>query len=75
MMRRHKMITYEYECSQCGRFDYKQSIKDDALKTCPHCGDECMRGIPRHPLALGPGPAGGARWKGYPHLKEVGLLD
>jgi putative FmdB family regulatory protein len=30
------MPTYEYICEKCGhQFDFFQSIKDDALKTCP----------------------------------------
>jgi putative FmdB family regulatory protein len=30
------MPTYEYICDKCGhQFDFSQSIKDDALKTCP----------------------------------------
>ncbi|MEO8205773.1 MAG: FmdB family zinc ribbon protein [Chthoniobacterales bacterium] len=30
------MPTYEYECAKCGKnFDFFQSMKDDALKTCP----------------------------------------
>jgi len=34
------MPTYEYECSKCKKtFEIFQSMKDDALKTCPktHC--------------------------------------
>ena len=38
------MPTYEYECKSCGhRFDYFQSIKDEALKICPECGRELRR--------------------------------
>jgi len=30
------MPTYEYECAKCGKsFELVQSMKDDALKTCP----------------------------------------
>lgn len=33
------MPTYEYECSGCGaNFDVFQSMKDDPLRDCPHCG-------------------------------------
>jgi len=35
------MPTYEYVCEKCGQqFDFYQSIKDEALKTCPKekCG-------------------------------------
>ncbi|MGH8047301.1 MAG: FmdB family zinc ribbon protein [Chthoniobacterales bacterium] len=34
------MPTYDYECQKCGKtFEFFQSMKDDALKTCPktHC--------------------------------------
>lgn len=37
------MPTYEYVCEKCGhQFDLFQSIKDDALKTCPKekCGQK-----------------------------------
>lgn len=30
------MPIYTYKCSKCGKvFEYKQSIKDDSLSTCP----------------------------------------
>ena len=30
------MPTYDYQCSTCGkRFEWMQSMKDDALTTCP----------------------------------------
>ena len=36
------MPTYEYHCEKCDRnFDIAQSMKDDALKTCPK--DLCQR--------------------------------
>jgi putative FmdB family regulatory protein len=32
------MPTYSYRCSNCGHeFDIEQKIKDEPLKTCPHC--------------------------------------
>jgi len=31
------MPTYDYECAKCGTFELFQSMKDDALKVCPHC--------------------------------------
>jgi putative FmdB family regulatory protein len=32
------MPTYDYACAKCGhRFEQVQSMKDDALKTCPKC--------------------------------------
>ena len=42
------MPTYEYKCEKCGVFDYKQSMKDDALATCPTCGTEVKRLISRN---------------------------
>lgn len=51
------MPTYEYEhqkyedesdrCVLGWRFDIKQSINDDALKTCPECGKPVQRLMPR----------------------------
>lgn len=33
------MPTYEYRCEECGRtLEVVQSIHDDALTTCEHCG-------------------------------------
>ncbi|GHV32430.1 hypothetical protein AGMMS4952_22780 [Spirochaetia bacterium] len=40
------MPTYEYECKSCGHsFDAFQSMKDDPLKVCPHCGKDVRRVI------------------------------
>jgi putative FmdB family regulatory protein len=37
------MPTYEYQCTSCQhRFEAKQSIKDDALKTCPACQEHAL---------------------------------
>ena len=43
------MPTYEYRCSACQhQFEIVQSIKDDALTTCPECGGELRKvfGLP-----------------------------
>jgi len=38
------MPRYEYECKVCGaRFERRQSITDDPVKTCPECGGEVRR--------------------------------
>jgi len=38
------MPLYEYECKACGmRFERRQSITDDPVKTCPECGGEVYR--------------------------------
>ena len=37
------MPTYEYSCSECGRFEAFQKITDDPLKACPTCGKEVRR--------------------------------
>ncbi len=37
------MPTYEYKCEKCGDFELWQSIKDDALKSCPKCGSKVER--------------------------------
>lgn len=37
------MPTYEYRCKKCGDFEYTQSIKDQALKTCPDCGNDVQK--------------------------------
>ncbi|MCD6521916.1 zinc ribbon domain-containing protein [Candidatus Calescamantes bacterium] len=38
------MPTYEYQCKNCGyRFEKFQSIKEEAIKTCPKCGGEVQR--------------------------------
>jgi len=60
------MIRYEYECRNCGRFEYAQSIKDEALTKCPHCGAECKRVISKEMPTVW--------WIGWPFLKEDGLL-
>src|SRR5712675_3508074 len=38
------MPTYEYVCEACGhKFDEFQSMKDEALKTCPQCHKDELR--------------------------------
>lgn len=39
------MPTYEYSCPQCGKFEVFQKITDNALKTCPTCGQTVARVI------------------------------
>ena len=40
------MPTYEYECKSCGHsFEAFQSMKDDALSSCPECGQAIRRMI------------------------------
>lgn len=40
------MPTYEYECGSCQhRFEERQSIKDDALKTCPACKEDALHRV------------------------------
>lgn len=39
------MLTYEYQCenNDCqSKFEYQQSIKDDAIKKCPHCDQKTL---------------------------------
>ena len=42
------MPTYDYECSQCGRFEWVQKITEDPLTVCPRCGGEAQRQISRN---------------------------
>ena len=38
------MPIYEYQCEDCaGRFEVKQTMKDDPLTTCPRCGKHVQR--------------------------------
>jgi putative FmdB family regulatory protein len=38
------MPTYEYRCEGCGHeFEELQSFKDEPLKVCPKCKEECLR--------------------------------
>jgi len=60
------MLTYDYECPECGVFEQRQRITDDALEVCPTCGKPIKRIITRRDLDVW--------WVGWPHLKDVGLL-
>ncbi|HEY8391678.1 MAG TPA: FmdB family zinc ribbon protein [Capillibacterium sp.] len=42
------MPTYDYECSQCGHFEWVQRITEDPLTVCPHCGGKVYRQISRN---------------------------
>ena len=45
------MPLYEYQCDDCGvRFERRQTITADPLKTCPECGGEVHRLI--HPVGV-----------------------
>ena len=38
------MPLYEYQCQDCGvRFERRQHINDEPVKTCPECGGEVHR--------------------------------
>lgn len=38
------MPTYDYKCDNCGHiFEHFQSMSDDALSTCPDCGQESLK--------------------------------
>ncbi|KXZ58926.1 FmdB family transcriptional regulator [Brevibacterium sp. HMSC08F02] len=40
------MPTYSYACKNCGHsFDIHQGFNDDALTTCPECGQEQLRKV------------------------------
>ena len=57
------MPTYDYECKKCGhQFEVVQSIKDDALKTCPK--GECPEGTGRGRVQRLIGTGGGLLFKG-----------
>ncbi len=50
------MPTYDYECSQCGRFQYSQRITEPALEVCPNCGSPVRRLISRNVGIIFKGP-------------------
>jgi len=50
------MPVYEYECSKCGRFEYKQRIIEDPLNECPRCGAAARRLISRNINVVFKGP-------------------
>ncbi|MBO8158124.1 MAG: transcriptional regulator [Thermosyntropha sp.] len=37
------MPVYDYKCENCGKFEIKQRITEDPLKTCPTCGGKVER--------------------------------
>lgn len=37
------MPTYNYRCEQCGTFQIRQGIKDQALTNCPSCQNPVKR--------------------------------
>jgi putative FmdB family regulatory protein len=40
------MPTYEYRCKSCGHdLEVQQSFTDDALTTCPSCGEAALRKV------------------------------
>jgi putative FmdB family regulatory protein len=40
------MPTYEYRCKACGHdLEIQQSFTDDALTTCPSCGEAALRKV------------------------------
>lgn len=42
------MPTYEYRCENCGYFELKQRITEDALTICPDCGGKVQRLISKN---------------------------
>jgi putative FmdB family regulatory protein len=50
------MPAYDYKCDNCGIFEVRQSIKDDALDKCPTCGGAIHRLISRNVNILFKGP-------------------
>lgn len=40
-------MLYDYQCTKCDHFmeDVQQSIKDDALTTCPKCNEEALERV------------------------------
>ncbi len=45
------MPTYEYECSACRhRFERRQKISEEPVKTCPECGGATRRVL--HPVGI-----------------------
>lgn len=50
------MPAYDYKCDNCGVFEVRQSIKDEALGKCPTCGGPVQRLISRNVSILFKGP-------------------
>lgn len=45
------MPIYEYECLECrGRFERRQSVKDESIKVCVKCGGQARRVL--HPVGI-----------------------
>ncbi len=45
------MPTYEYECTACrNRFERRQKISEEPVKTCPECGGVTRRVL--HPVGI-----------------------
>lgn len=42
------MPVYDYKCENCGRFELKQRITEDAITSCPTCGGKVERLIGRN---------------------------
>ncbi len=73
------MPTYEYKCPKCGHFEVEQRITDDALTSCPTCGQPVKKLIPRK-LSIqfkGPGfhvndyPSGGRKASAEPATADA----
>jgi putative FmdB family regulatory protein len=50
------MPIYEYRCPNCGRFELKQSIKDEKLSSCPKCSAPVERLIGKNVGIIFKGP-------------------
>ena len=47
------VLTYEYECSGCGRtFEVRQRISEAPLERCPECGGRVRRVLAPAPFIL-----------------------
>ena len=53
-------MTYLYDCNKCGSFEVEQSIKDEAIRKCPKCGESVERLITNTSHAI----LKGAGWPG-----------
>jgi putative FmdB family regulatory protein len=58
------MTTREYECPNCGPFEYKHKITDESLTQCPKCGAEVRRVFAAMPKVW---------WVGWPYLRDSDL--
>ena len=49
----YPVLTYEYECSGCGRvFEIRQRISEPPLERCPDCGGGVRRVLSAAPFIL-----------------------